>query len=194
MMPDGASDRRKAPHARPPDFTGAQPVVMFLNGSIGAGKTTLGRALAARIGAAFIDSDDLQDHAERWVDQVLTVSERLVCAAMDALSHHPVVIVARPLRARDWMYFRARFAVRGIATCCISLTASEAAIMAPSRGRIFDRDERARIRRMIAEGYGARRFSDRIVHTDQRSFSETVVELAVHCRALVQPLIAREAS
>lgn len=168
--------------------------VIFLNGPIGAGKSTLGRAVASEIDAAFIDGDELRDHSKSWIDENLALSKKLVCAALDALKVRPALIVAWPLRARDWRYFRARFAARGIETYCMTLTASQDAILAPSRGRIFDLDEQARIGQMIAEGYGTRPFSDVIVATDQRSFPETVAELVACSRKLVGSLNAQEES
>jgi len=68
-------------------------------------------------------------------------------------------------------------------THCVALTAIEPAIMARSRERIFDPDERARIRRIIAEGYGARPFRGPIAQSGRRNFRATVAELAEHCRA-----------
>jgi shikimate kinase len=38
----------------------------FSSGPIGAGKTTLGRAVANRLDAAFIEGDDYADHTKPW--------------------------------------------------------------------------------------------------------------------------------
>jgi shikimate kinase len=54
---------------------------IFLNGPIGVGKTRLGRALAARLGGAFIDSDDLRDYSKSWIGEFLTGSRKLVQAS-----------------------------------------------------------------------------------------------------------------
>ena len=63
--------------------------VIVLNGPIGVGKTTLGRALARELGGAFVDSDDLRDHAKRWVEEVLSLTNALVRAGMAALASRP---------------------------------------------------------------------------------------------------------
>lgn len=38
----------------------------FSSGPIGAGKTTLGRAVANRLDAAFVEGDDYADHTKPW--------------------------------------------------------------------------------------------------------------------------------
>src|SRR3954454_22228357 len=86
--------------------------VIVLNGPIGVGKTTLGRALARELGGTFVDSDDLRDPAKRWVEEVLSLTNALVRAGMEALAGRPVLVIAMPLRARDWALLRARFHAR----------------------------------------------------------------------------------
>jgi hypothetical protein len=159
---------------------------------MGVGKTTLGRALATRIGARFIDCDELADPSKDWVAEVFTVSQKLVFGAIKALKANPIVIVARPLRARDWTFFRERFRALGVTTYCITLTASAVAILGPARGRVFDAGEKDRVHQMIAEGYGTRPFSDLIVETDRHSFAETVAQLVEGCHRLVGPLNAKK--
>ncbi|MGO4816219.1 shikimate kinase, partial [Cupriavidus sp. 2MCAB6] len=43
-----------------------QPYAIFLSGPIGAGKTTLGKALATELGGGFIDGDDHSDPDLPW--------------------------------------------------------------------------------------------------------------------------------
>lgn len=78
-------------------------------------RTALGRALAAEIGAGFVDGDELGDPSKGWLQQVLTASEKLVDIGLLKLKVQPVLIVARPLRARDWIFFQARFGVQKVA-------------------------------------------------------------------------------
>jgi hypothetical protein len=156
--------------------------VIFFSGPVGAGKTTLGRAVAAELGASFVDVDDLGDPSKRWFEEVLTVSRELVRVGMTALADRPVLIVARPLRARDWAFFRRRFEAESVAVHCVTLKASLDAIVDPDRGRVFSLEERARIEQMIAQGYADRPFGDAIVETDRAGFAATVAKLTEECR------------
>jgi hypothetical protein len=160
---------------------------LFLNGSVGVGKTTLGRVLARELGGGFLDSDDLGDPARRWVEQIRTTSALLVERVAADLATVPVMVIAKPLRARDWCYFQAHLGRRGIETFCITLTAAPAAILDPGRGRRFDAWERRRTAAMAQEGYGARPFSDAVVATDRAGFTETVAQLEAICRSLLAP-------
>lgn len=160
--------------------------VIVLNGPIGVGKTTLGRALARELGGAFIDSDDLRDPSKRWLGQVLSLTNALVRAGMDVLASRPVLVVAMPLRARDWTLLRARFRAEGVAAFCVTLAADEGAILAPARGRAFSAAERNRITEMIAQGYAARPFSDLVVRTDRADLAETLSQLREGCRPLLR--------
>lgn len=159
--------------------------VIFLNGPIGVGKTVLGRLAAAELGASFIDSDEMGDPSKRWFEQGLSTSRALVEGVVTALRERPVVLVARPLRARDWAFFKRRFEAQEIVVRCITLAAPADSILGPNRGREFDAAERSRISEMIAQGYGNRPFSEAIVETDRASLAETAHTLAAHCRRVL---------
>jgi hypothetical protein len=160
--------------------------VIFLNGPIGVGKTVLGRLVAAELDALFIDSDDLGDSSKRWFGQGLSTGMALVGAALGALRERPVVLVAKPLRARDWVFFKRRLEAMGATAYCITLAAGAEAILSPSRGREFDAEERARIGEMIAQGYGNRPFSDALVETDRAGLADTADAVAAACRSLIR--------
>ncbi len=151
--------------------------VIILNGPVGVGKTTLGRALARDLGGAFVDSDDVRDPAKRWIEEVLSLADALVRAGMAALASRPVLVIAMPLRARDWALLRARFRAEKVAAFCVTLAADESAILDPARGRLFSAAEQCRIAEMIAQGYAARPFSDLVVRTDRAGLAETLGRL-----------------
>jgi hypothetical protein len=159
--------------------------VIFLNGPIGAGKTTLGRALANDLCAAFLDSDDLRDRSKRWYEETLTLANALVRAAISALKEQPLLVIAMPLRARDWAFFCARFRAQETATYCVTLAADLDAILDPRRGRAFDAGEHARFERMFAHGCAARRFCVLMVDSGRQGFAETLGTLAADRRSLL---------
>ena len=159
--------------------------VIFLNGPIGVGKTALGRRAAVELGASFIDSDDLGDSSKQWFEQVLSDAKALVGAVMATLGERPVVLVAKPLRARDWTFLKDCFEAQSVTVHCITLTARLDSILSPSRGRAFDAQEQARAAEMIAQGYADRPFSDVIVETDRASLVDTTETVVAACRRLV---------
>ncbi len=147
---------------------------IFFSGPIGAGKTTLGRAVAGRLGAAFFDGDDFADHSGPWFASSLRTSSGIADAVLSALARGGPVLVAYPLRRTNYVYFRRRLADTGHALTVVTLRASLEATVSPSRRRRFSPGEVARIEEMIAQGYGDRPFSDLVVDTDALDFDATV--------------------
>jgi hypothetical protein len=153
---------------------------------VGVGKTTLGRPLADAIGGAFVDGDDHSDPAKPWFCSILRTSAAIVRTGLTLLDEGPAVVVAQPLTCINWIYFRRKFGDAGIRTHFISLRATMASILDDKRGRRFDDAERARIRTMIAEGYGERSFSDAIIDTDKAGFTETLARLTAETQRLTK--------
>jgi hypothetical protein len=167
-------------------MTASPKHALFLSGPIGVGKTTLGRALSASIGSGFIDGDDHSDPDKPWYCSILRTSIAMVETGFAVLESKPAVVIAYPLTCINWIYFRRKFGDASIRTLFISLRATFASIVDEGRGRRFDEDEQRRIRIMIAEGYGARPFSDLIVDTDQDSFQNTLVHLASETQRMMR--------
>jgi AAA domain len=159
--------------------------VIFIRGPVGAGKTTLGRALAENLHGTFIDSDDHRNPRKKWYEESLTTSRSVVRAGLEALLARPILVIAKPLRARDWCYFCGQLGKHGIRTWCVTLSATVEGILDPKRGRHFNAYERSRVAGMLAEGYGSRPFSSLIITSDIKDFSATVAELTSACRALL---------
>lgn len=67
--PAGAADRQAAVNARILDRLGGRPIVLV--GMMGAGKTAVGKRLAARLGLPFVDSDAaIEAAAKRTVSEI----------------------------------------------------------------------------------------------------------------------------
>ncbi|WP_143012275.1 hypothetical protein [Methylobacterium phyllostachyos] len=160
--------------------------IIFVSGPIGAGKSTLGRGLAEQLAGVFLDGDDFSHPDLPWYSCILQTSRSIVQAGTAAVERFEVAVVAYPLRRTDWVYFKRSFEDRGMKTVFISLRAAYSSIVDPKRGRTFSNEERARIQVMIAEGYGARPFSDLIIDTDLGSFSETLAILERDVRRIVE--------
>lgn len=148
--------------------------VVLLDGPIGAGKSTLGRALADQFDGAFLDGDDFKTPGKPWYASSLSTCRRIQQATEDALMRKQTVFVARPVRCWEWVFFTRKCGRIGVGCVLVGLQASIEAITAPSRGREFSESECARIVEMIAQGYGARHYSDVVIRTDLADLEVTV--------------------
>ncbi|CAN1568406.1 hypothetical protein MCEMSEM23_03058 [Rhabdaerophilaceae bacterium] len=162
---------------------------IFVSGSIGAGKTVLGRAAAEALGGAFLDGDDFSEPRKPWFCSSLRTSRAILAETMALHRAYQVVVIAYPLRCVNWIYYRRRLQECGAVVHFISLRASFAASIDPARGRKFSDAEKARIREMIAQGYGERPFSDLVLDTDRDSLEGTIATL----KPQLQRLISRSA-
>jgi DNA polymerase III delta prime subunit len=159
--------------------------LILLTGPIGVGKTTLGRALAARLGCRFLDADDFGREGRPWFHASLSNCRRLLGAASTAWEATRIVEVAKPLRCREWAFFRAHLAKESIRMICIGLTGDLACIADPRRGRPFSGPELSRMQVMFREGYGERPFCDHVERTDAKSFEHTLESLVGTSRKLL---------
>ena len=159
---------------------------IFLNGPIGVGKSSLGRALAEALGGSFIDGDDHADPGLAWYRSSLRTSRAIVRATLTALASRPVVVIAYPVRRSGWVFYRRKFAEAGVRVLFVGLSASYEQIVAAGRGRSFSTAERARIKIMIDEGYGRQGFNDRRIDVGGRPFAAVLQGL----RATVAQLLA----
>ena len=151
--------------------------VIFLSGPIGAGKTTLGRELAARLEGVFLDGDDFSRSDLPWYACILQTSRGILRAGIAGVEQKGISVVSYPLGCINWIYFKRSFEDRGVQTTFVSLRASFSSIVDEGRGRVFSDIERQRIRDMIEEGYDARPFSDLTFDTDIASFDETLANI-----------------
>lgn len=134
-----------------------RPAAIFLHGSIGVGKSTLGAALAARLGGRFTDGDSFLQRNRRWFQSSGAVAQGLAAAAM--AGPHPAVL-AYPLRCTDHLFHRRTLERAGVPALFVNLHAPVHVLLAPERGRVFDDWEKARTAEMIAQGYNDRPWAD----------------------------------
>ncbi|MEM6891706.1 MAG: hypothetical protein AAF636_26835 [Pseudomonadota bacterium] len=159
-------------------------IVVLLDGTIGVGKSTMGRELAHRFGGKFLDGDDYKAKGKPWYCSSLTTCHSLRDAGIKALEKTPAIFIGRPMRCLDWLYFSTHFERRGARVFSIGLQASFENITSKKRGREFSQYERERVAEMIHEGYGSRPYSDFTMRTDQACIDATVDELEARIRRL----------
>jgi SpoVK/Ycf46/Vps4 family AAA+-type ATPase len=140
--------------------------VIFLSGPIGAGKSTFGAALARALNGHFIEGDDHGRSDLPWYASALTTPRSILREIIDSVREHSPVVVAFPLRCREWIFYRRRLCDAGLRSIFVTLGAEFEGIIAPQRGRCFDEWERRRILEMIRQGYGLGEFSDLVIRTD----------------------------
>jgi AAA domain len=150
-----------------------EPIALMLTGPIGVGKSTLGRRLADSLAGQFVESDDFRRTGLHWTSSILTTSRHLLSAIVKGAATFDVVVIANPMRHREYCYFAASLERRGIRFAVIGLDAGPDAICRPSRGRVFSGAERARIREMISDGYGQRPFCSAVLRTDVAGLEQT---------------------
>ncbi len=156
--------------------------VIMLDGAVGVGKTSLGRAAAERLGVGFLDGDDYAV-AGQWLRTILQTSRKIVAAAQEVLTTQDTAIISYPLRCTNWIYYKARFERMGVHFYSIGLWADITAI--DNRARRLSFGELARSREMLAQGYGQHRFHDQIIRTDLAGFDDTARGLARDIKGLV---------
>ncbi len=159
-----------------PVRSGAPPAI-FLTGTIGAGKTTLGRALARALGGGHVEGDDYQRPPRPWFATSLSTCRGVLGAVLALAAEGRPAVVSYPLRCREWIFYRRRLADSGVRPVFVSLAAAGETLLAPGRGRVFSEAERRRILEMLRQGYGAPGFADLVVRTDRGSAEEALARL-----------------
>lgn len=169
-------------------MTGAPMTLKYailVDGTIGVGKTTMGRELACRFDGAFIDRDDHRAWGKPWYCSSLNTCRSILSTATDAFHKRNFVFISGPLRCLDWVYFSGHFGRAGAGVVSIGLQASCENITDQTRGRTFSEGERERMEEMIQEGYGARTYNDFYMRTDQAGISATADQLEMRLKDLL---------
>lgn len=131
-------------------------IVICINGSINSGRSTVGRALAARLGVRFIEGDDHDAHELPFEEMIVAAVERLA-RVIEAADER--LVVAYPLRDQDFAVLDEAARKRGAELVVVTLAPPLEVALTQRGERVLDDGERERIRKMYAEGYNAREFS-----------------------------------
>lgn len=176
----GSKATKAGPALRPEatnSLAGCGKRVIFLSGAIGAGKSTIGRALAVELDGFHVEGDDHQQPPRLWYATSLSTCRDTLEAVIVGLSKRDLAVVSYPLRCFEWIYYRRRLAELGVASTFVTLAAGYEATVDRSRGRAFEPWEKERIREMIGQGYDRREFSDFIIRSDGKSSAATLKEV-----------------
>lgn len=134
--------------------------VIWLNGTIGAGKSTVGEALADLIPCArYLDGDDYVGpeslpHTRRWRMAVDTLVRSII-----QRGHFKTLVIAYPLDARDYARLRAACGKAQRGLLVVNLAPPLNMILRGRGGRLLEPRERDRVRVMRSEGYHRRPFA-----------------------------------
>jgi len=132
--------------------------VLWLRGPIGCGKTTVGLALAKQLpGGMFQDGDDLPvapgvPLTERWRRR----RQLLLHLAKARAGRRGTLVLAFPLRLAEAAMVRRHLGRAGLFCLIVTLATSVSRNLHPPGPRLLDAAERARIRKMRAEGHARR--------------------------------------
>lgn len=147
-----------------------QKTVVFFDGPVGVGKTSLGRDVARQLDFEFLDGDDFAEPGQ-WLRSGRRTSHQIVTAAEAALQRHDGVLVSYPLRRTNWIFYKATFERQGVAFFSVGLNAHITSIR--NRARKLSPQEITRSQEMSAQGYGRQSFHAVTARTDQGSFEHT---------------------
>ena len=148
--------------------------VIWLNGTVGSGKSAVGRALAAQLpGARFLDGDDFATVGpapERWRAAITALLRQV-----RRLGGKQVLVIAYPLAAAD--HARVRAACRG--RLIVVNLATPLPLVLRGRGtRKLTPAEQHRARQMQSQAYHRRRFATATLANTQHPPGRTARQIA----------------
>jgi hypothetical protein len=150
-------------------------MVLLLNGSINAGKTTVGKALCLREKWAFIEVDYLREFVS-WmpIEESIDLNlENAVDVAINCDSRNIHSVIAYPLREQDYVYVSERFECSGIEAVPVTLYPG-LDLLSVNRGeRALTDWEVKRTKELFEQGVATPNFSH-IIDNSALSVEETV--------------------
>lgn len=160
--------------------------MIWLNGTVGAGKSAVGQALAAILpGGAYVDGDD---HAGPSSLPRAVGWRRALDALLRRVARprpRRLLVVACPLRGPDHARLRAACGRARRTLVVVTLALPLATTLRGRGGRELDAGERAQVREMRSEGYHRRRFAALTLPNAQPPAARTARLIArrIHHRA-----------
>jgi len=163
-------------------------VTVVITGFMGTGKTSVGRALAARLGRGFVDTDALvEERSGRTVSEIFAADGEAAfrAAEKDALDRALAVEGAVVATGGGALIDRDNLArVRAAAAPLICLTARAELIVARAaqqgavRPLLQGSDPLRRVRQLLAERAPAYAQADLSIDTSDRDLDDVVAEIA----------------
>ncbi len=158
--------------------------VIWLNGTIGSGKTAVGRALAEMLRrAVFMDGDDHAGGEHLPVKHRWDIATATLIRAVTKCGISKTLVVAYPLQASGYIRLRTACARAHRALLVVNLAPPLSMTLRSRGGRTLDAGERARIRVMRSEGYHRRRFADVTLANAVPPARRTAVAVIKYCHA-----------
>jgi hypothetical protein len=145
--------------------------VIFINGPLNAGKTTIGKLLSEQMpDAIFLDGDDIVSQEgldfAKWVIATVMTGTLRACE----LAHEgKLPVIAFPLRENDWKVITGLCNHAGVTPICITLDPGMEAAKANRGSRNLKDKEIQRIQEMYQENYHQRPFSALTVNNQKET-------------------------
>ena len=147
--------------------------VVWLNGPINSGKTTVGKIVAEKLGCMFVDGDAHGEESDNLTTIIAVAYSRIGRLIRTAAVSNQDIVISYPMRQEDYRKILSLLAVIGADFFCVTL-APPLEIALEDRGyRPLDIWEISRIKEMYAEGYHERQFSDIIIDNSELAPDQT---------------------
>jgi Shikimate kinase len=134
--------------------------VVWINGAVNAGKTTVGRALAARLRRArFLDGDDVAGPSHLPRERRWRIAQDRLLEAIARREQGETLVIAYPLGVAEHARLWRRCARLRRGLIVLTVAPPLRLVRRPRGDRALSDSERRRAAAMVSEGYHARRFA-----------------------------------
>lgn len=160
--------------------------LIFVNGTINSGKSTIGRLLAETLpSGVYVDGDEVIDQQglslEQWILKTIQAVSVQRCVLAKQGKN---ICISYPLRDEDWKAICLICEKHRVKPTVITLAPKISTALSNRGDRNLTDEERSRISQMYDEGYHTRSFSDLIVENDLKEPAQTVQEIIVFIESI----------